>query len=141
MLRRPRGSTDAVAMRTRRSGRRELIGGSFWAARPPWPVLAFARPPAHSGAREELATKMNVQDVLNDKIAQELLTSTELARLAYTWRDGTPRVVPDLVPLERVGSGHGLPGQRSQGRRSCETRPRSRLDRSTRSSPWPYHVL
>jgi PPOX class probable F420-dependent enzyme len=37
---------------------------------------------------------MNVQDVLKDKIAQELLTSTELARLAYTWRDGTPRVVP-----------------------------------------------
>lgn len=37
---------------------------------------------------------MNVQDVLNDKIAHDLLTSTELARLAYTWKDGTPRVVP-----------------------------------------------
>ena len=37
---------------------------------------------------------MNVLDVLNDKVAQELLASTQLARLAYTWRDGTPRVVP-----------------------------------------------
>jgi len=37
---------------------------------------------------------MNVLDVLNDKVAQELLASSQLARLAYTWRDGTPRVVP-----------------------------------------------
>ena len=40
---------------------------------------------------------MNVQDVqevLNDKVAQELLASTEPARLAYTWTDGTPHVVP-----------------------------------------------
>ena len=32
--------------------------------------------------------------LLNDPIAQQLLTSTSLARLAYTWSDGTPRVVP-----------------------------------------------
>ncbi len=32
--------------------------------------------------------------LLNDPIAQELLHSTTLARLAYTWRDGTPRVIP-----------------------------------------------
>jgi Pyridoxamine 5'-phosphate oxidase len=36
----------------------------------------------------------DVQKVLNDKVAQDLLASTELARLAYTWNDGTPRVVP-----------------------------------------------
>jgi hypothetical protein len=29
-----------------------------------------------------------------DPVAQELLRSTIPARLAYTWRDGTPRVVP-----------------------------------------------
>jgi hypothetical protein len=29
-----------------------------------------------------------------DPVADELLHSTNLARLAYTWRDGTPRVVP-----------------------------------------------
>ena len=32
--------------------------------------------------------------LLDDPIAQQLLTSTSLARLAYTWSDGTPRVVP-----------------------------------------------
>ena len=58
---------------------------------------------------------MNVQDVLNDKIAQELLTSTELARLAYTWRDGYAPGRAHLVPLERVGSGHGVPGPSAQG--------------------------
>ena len=32
--------------------------------------------------------------LLDDPVAQELLHSTNLARLAYTWHDGTPRVVP-----------------------------------------------
>jgi general stress protein 26 len=32
--------------------------------------------------------------LLRDPVAQELLYSTNLARLAYNWRDGTPRVVP-----------------------------------------------
>jgi nitroimidazol reductase NimA-like FMN-containing flavoprotein (pyridoxamine 5'-phosphate oxidase superfamily) len=32
--------------------------------------------------------------LLDDPIAQELLRSTNLARLAYNWHDGTPRVVP-----------------------------------------------
>ncbi len=37
---------------------------------------------------------MSVMDVLNDKVAQELLNSPELAKLAYNRTDGTPRVVP-----------------------------------------------
>lgn len=32
--------------------------------------------------------------LLNDPVAQELLQSTIPARLAYVWKDGTPRVVP-----------------------------------------------
>ena len=32
--------------------------------------------------------------LLECPVAQELLHSTNLARLAYTWRDGTPRVIP-----------------------------------------------
>jgi hypothetical protein len=32
--------------------------------------------------------------VLEDPVARELLTSRQMARLAYTWRDGSPRVVP-----------------------------------------------
>lgn len=33
-------------------------------------------------------------EVLEDPVAQELLVSRQMARLAYTWRDGSPRVVP-----------------------------------------------
>ena len=32
--------------------------------------------------------------LLNEPVAQELLISTNPARLAYNWTDGTPRVVP-----------------------------------------------
>ena len=32
--------------------------------------------------------------LLDDPVARELLGSTQVARLAYTWTDGTPRVVP-----------------------------------------------
>jgi hypothetical protein len=32
--------------------------------------------------------------VLDDQVAQELLGSREMAQLAYTWTDGSPRVVP-----------------------------------------------
>jgi hypothetical protein len=32
--------------------------------------------------------------LLNDPVAQTLLTSTHMARLAYVWDDGSPRVVP-----------------------------------------------
>jgi hypothetical protein len=32
--------------------------------------------------------------LLTDPVAEELLQSTIPARLAYTWRDGTPRVIP-----------------------------------------------
>lgn len=32
--------------------------------------------------------------LLEDPVAQDLLGSKELARLAYTWLAGTPRVVP-----------------------------------------------
>ncbi len=34
------------------------------------------------------------QTLNSDPVAQQLLQSTIPARLAYTWRDGTPRVVP-----------------------------------------------
>jgi Pyridoxamine 5'-phosphate oxidase len=41
-----------------------------------------------------MATKQGGLALLNDPAAQELLRSTSPARLAYVWRDGTPRVVP-----------------------------------------------
>ncbi len=39
-------------------------------------------------------TKQGSVALLNDPVAQQLLQSTIPARLAYTWPDGTPRVVP-----------------------------------------------
>ncbi len=36
----------------------------------------------------------DVATALQDPVAQQLLSSTNLAHLAYTWSDGTPRVVP-----------------------------------------------
>jgi PPOX class probable F420-dependent enzyme len=41
-----------------------------------------------------MATRQGDLSLLNDPFAQELLRSTLPARLAYTWHDGTPRVVP-----------------------------------------------
>lgn len=41
-----------------------------------------------------MPTKQGDLTLLNDPVAQELLHSTIPARLAYVWRDGTPRVVP-----------------------------------------------
>ncbi len=41
-----------------------------------------------------MPTKQGDLTLLNDPIAQELLHSTIPARLAYVWRDGTPRAIP-----------------------------------------------
>jgi hypothetical protein len=41
-----------------------------------------------------MATRQGSPALLNDPVAQQLLQSTVPARFAYTWRDGTPRVVP-----------------------------------------------
>ena len=41
-----------------------------------------------------MPTKQGDVALLNDPVAQQMLQSTLPARFAYTWRDGTPRVVP-----------------------------------------------
>lgn len=41
-----------------------------------------------------MTTKQGDIGLLNDPVAQQLLQSTIPARFAYTWTDGTPRVVP-----------------------------------------------
>jgi hypothetical protein len=41
-----------------------------------------------------MPTKQGDVALLNDPVAQRLLQSKIPARFAYTWRDGTPRVVP-----------------------------------------------
>jgi hypothetical protein len=41
-----------------------------------------------------MPTRQGDVALLNDPVAQRLLRSTIPARLAYTWTDGTPRVIP-----------------------------------------------
>jgi hypothetical protein len=41
-----------------------------------------------------MPTRQGDLALLNDPVAERLLQSTIPARLAYTWHDGTPRVVP-----------------------------------------------
>jgi hypothetical protein len=41
-----------------------------------------------------MATSQGGVELLEDPVAQELLQTGWLARLSYTWTDGTPRVVP-----------------------------------------------
>lgn len=41
-----------------------------------------------------MSTATHDPSQLDDPVAQQLLTSAAPARLAYTWTDGTPRVVP-----------------------------------------------
>ena len=81
---------------------------------------------------------MSVMEVLNDKVAQELLNSRELAKLAYSWKDGTPRVVPiwfhwdgrDIV----MGTPAGAPKVKA-----LEARPAVALAIDT--TTWPNHLL
>jgi hypothetical protein len=59
-------------------------------------AIMMSGPQRKSRSEKEEATVAAQGDLelLNDPIAQELLSSTIPARLAYTWSDGTPRAVP-----------------------------------------------
>jgi hypothetical protein len=53
--------------------------------------------------------------LLDDPVAQELLHSTNLARLAYTWRDGTPRVIPIWFHWRTAKISCSVPPERAEG--------------------------
>jgi hypothetical protein len=81
---------------------------------------------------------MNVQEVLKDKIAQELLASTEPGRLAYTWKDGTPRVVP--IWFHWTGSQVVMASPVNAPKvKVLESRPEAAF--TIDNNAWPYHVL
>lgn len=81
---------------------------------------------------------MAVLDVLNDEVARELLTSTELARLAYTWRDGTPRVVP--VWFHWTGT-EIVVASPSKAPKLKVIGSRPQVAVTIDGSTWPYHAL
>jgi len=81
---------------------------------------------------------INVQEVLKDKVAQELLASTEPAQLAYTWKDGTPRVVP--IWFQWKGSRVVMASPVNAPKvKVLESRPDVAV--TINNNAWPYHVL
>lgn len=81
---------------------------------------------------------MAVIEVLDDEVAQELLASRELARLAYTWTDGTPRVVP--VWFHWTGAEVVIASPSNSPKvRVLAVRPDVAV--TIDGSSWPYHAL
>ena len=76
--------------------------------------------------------------VLADPVAQELLKSATPARLGYTWRDGTPRVVPIWFHWTGKEIVFGTP-QKSPKVKAIATG--SKVAVSIDTASWPYKVL
>jgi hypothetical protein len=77
--------------------------------------------------------------LLKDPVAEELLQSRELARLAYTWLDGTPRVVPIWFHWTGEALTFGSP-PRAPKLQALERRPTVAVTIDS-ASGWPYHAL
>src|SRR5215208_7857867 len=76
--------------------------------------------------------------LLDDPVAQELLYSTNLARLAYTWRDGTPRVIPIWFQWDGEAIVLGTPPNAPK----VDVLPtNSKVALTIDRDAWPYHAL
>src|SRR5262245_51749042 len=77
--------------------------------------------------------------LLDDPVARDLLGSRQLARLAYTWLDGTPRVVPIWFHWTGTTMTFGTPPKAPKLKALTE-RPdvAATIDDS---SAWPYHAV
>jgi pyridoxamine 5'-phosphate oxidase-like protein len=85
-----------------------------------------------------MATKQGSFALLDDPIAQELLRSTSPARLAYIWRDGTPRVIPIWFHWtgKEIVLGTPLKAPKVQA-----LSRNAKVALSIDSNTWPYKVL
>jgi Pyridoxamine 5'-phosphate oxidase len=77
-------------------------------------------------------------DLLNDPVAKTLLESVNLARLAYTWMDGSPRVVPVWFHWNGDQFVLGSPA-RAPKLKALAADPRVAL--TIDDNQWPYEVL
>jgi Pyridoxamine 5'-phosphate oxidase len=77
--------------------------------------------------------------LLEDPVARGLLGSRQLARLAYTWRDGTPRVVPIWFHWTGETITFGTP-PKAPKLKALEERPEAAVTIDD-SSAWPYRAL
>jgi hypothetical protein len=78
-------------------------------------------------------------ELLEDPVAETLLQSTIPARLAYTWMDGTPRVVPVWFHWNGSQFVIGTPA-RAPKLKALAADPRVALTIDDHSG-WPYQVL
>lgn len=85
-----------------------------------------------------MPTKQGDITILNDPIAQELLRSTIPARLAYVWRDGTPRVIPIWFHWNGSEIVMGTP-LKSPKMKALQNNAKVALTIDTES--WPHRVL
>jgi hypothetical protein len=85
-----------------------------------------------------MATEQGDLALLNDPVAQELLHSTNLARLAYTWHDGTPRVIPIWFQWDGEAIVLGTPPNAPK----VDVLPtNSKVALTIDRDAWPYHAL
>ena len=85
-----------------------------------------------------MSTKQGSIALLNDPVAQELLRSTSPARLAYVWRDGTPRVVPIWFHWNGTEIVFGTPGTAPKVKALSSG---GQVAISIDGNSWPYKVL
>jgi hypothetical protein len=85
-----------------------------------------------------MPTEQGDLSLLNDPVAQELLHSTNLARLAYTWHDGTPRVIPIWFHWDGQTIVLGSPPNAPK----VDVLPtNSKVALTIDRDEWPYHAL
>ena len=75
---------------------------------------------------------------LADPVAQELLASAVPARLAYSWKDGTPRVVPIWFHWDGEQVVFGTPPRAPKLHALDDG---AAVAVTIDSNDWPYHVL
>src|SRR5437764_15223526 len=85
-----------------------------------------------------MATKQGDVSLLNEPIAEELLHSTIPARLAYVWRDGTPRVIPIWFHWNGKEIVLGTP---AKAPKTQALKSNSKVALTIDSTTWPYKVL
>jgi hypothetical protein len=86
-----------------------------------------------------MSTSQGDVHLLSDPVAQELLSSRELARLAYSWLDGSPRVVPIWFHWTGDELTFGSP-PKAPKLRALAREPRVAVTIDA-AAGWPYHAL
>jgi len=84
-------------------------------------------------------TQQGDLELLNDPLATALLESQQVARLAYTWTDGTPRVVPIWFHWNGSTISLGTP-VKAPKLRALEQHPDVAVTIDD-CSAWPYKAL